>query len=148
MPPLMVCCQQLVQSRARSPERENQQRIFRTLLAMDVDVEEKAANSNETPLVVLQKRKGFAEETRLLLGAGADPNRLVGTGNGIYGELSALHVAAYHGLVENVEALLEAGATVDLADGDGRHGTALDVARARGKKKVVELLKRAGSPEP
>ncbi len=147
-PPLAACCQRLVKSPARGPVRENQRQMFRAILALGVDVDRPTV-TRQTALFVLQGKKGFVEETRALLGAGADPNRLVGSdlGGKLYGEFAALHAAAYYGLVENCRALIEAGADVGMIDGDGCHGTALMIARARGKKKVVELLLQHGAKE-
>jgi ankyrin repeat protein len=69
---------------------------------------------------------------RLLLGAGVDPNATYAHA------LTALMWAAGYGRTDTADALLKAGARVDLRDDRGK--TALDIAREENFPETVKLL--------
>ena len=78
-----------------------------------------------------------AEEVRGLLNAGANPHSLGDD------EMTALHVAAYHGNWDAVEMLLMKQANVNLRDNYGE--TPLE--KAGGNDKIVNLLQKHGATE-
>ena len=69
----------------------------------------------------------------LLLQAGATVDAVGNNG------WTALHLAAYHGYIQVVEALLNAGADKAVKDKNGR--TALDDAQRKNHPAVVKLLR-------
>ena len=75
------------------------------------------------------------EATQFLLSHGADPNARENGDN-----VTPLHLAAAHGLLESVRILLDAGADPSIPDGDGV--TALEHARSRGYDEIAALLSR------
>jgi ankyrin repeat protein len=107
--------------------------------AHDVDLSEALAASISI---------GDAEGVRLLLAAGADPNR--GFSGDLLGEdhapdpVLALHAAIeHHGSTELVGALLDAGAAPSAADADGRSPHQL--AARHGRADLARLLVRYGA---
>lgn len=82
--------------------------------------------------------KSIIEFVRFMLSVGADPNRLARDRRG-----AMLHFAAWDGLIEIVQVLLDAGADVNLQDATG--STALNQAVFAGKKEVAMLLLERGA---
>jgi ankyrin repeat protein len=83
-------------------------------------------------------REGWTEALAVLLAAGADPAEADGGG------VTALHLAADRGHTACVDALLRAGAPVDLATTERRF-TALQLAAMHGHDECVALLLAAGA---
>ncbi len=80
------------------------------------------------------------DAVNLLLGAGADPDAVTPDGE------SALHQAAKAGKLDIVRALAENGATLDLADGEGK--TALEIVEAMEPREPPPLTgAQAGRPQ-
>jgi serine/threonine-protein phosphatase 6 regulatory ankyrin repeat subunit B len=89
-----------------------------------------ADEEGKTPLHVAVERDRTGQMTKLLLDAGADPNRIApATANDSrYRGKSPLQTAAKHGLAGTVDHLLRAGANANYRDAEGR--TALHIALA------------------
>ncbi|CEG41511.1 hypothetical protein L914_06165 [Plasmopara halstedii] len=87
-----------------------------------------------TALMVAAMKKNGADPVRALIDVGAD---LEATDEGKR-RSTALHYAAYHNRVAQLELLLNAGANVFALNGKGH--TALDVARLRGRKEAAAAL--------
>ncbi|NOS68375.1 MAG: hypothetical protein HOP33_00395 [Verrucomicrobia bacterium] len=79
------------------------------------------------------------DATRVLLKAGADPNRQY-----FLTKDTPLHRAAKHGSLEVVEMLVEAGADISITNKEGK--TAEQMAKRHGHKEIVEFL-RTCSPQ-
>ncbi len=71
------------------------------------------------------------DAVKLLLAAGANPDAVTPDGD------AALHMAAKDGRIEIVRALAEGGATLDLADGEGK--TALEIVEAMPPREAPPL---------
>ncbi|KAG7398579.1 hypothetical protein PHYBOEH_010853 [Phytophthora boehmeriae] len=87
-----------------------------------------------TSLMVAASKKSGAEAVRALIELGAHLD-VIDTGKH---KGTALHHAAYHNRVAQLELLLSAGANMFILNGKGH--TALDVARLRGRKEAVAAL--------
>ena len=91
-------------------------------------------------LLIEAASQGDTEKVHALLALGADVNdkdkKLGGT---------ALMYAANIGHTNTVHALLAEGADVNAKDNDGN--TALMIAKKRGHKEIVRVLKEAGAKE-
>lgn len=136
-------CERLV--RSWGDEKAALEKMYRMFIdrEVEVDIPDK---SNITPLFYFQSQKGFVAETKELLARGADINRQANDmaemmrtyfeeGVGV----SPLMLAASKGLTQNVELLLESNADVTLKNGEGN--TARDLAEARRKKKVANMIR-------
>ncbi len=110
------------------------------------------------PLLLRAVHLGLVETVRAMLAAGADPNTrgllrktadlpgsLMETVYTLFGDAPALVIAAAGGRREIVEALVEAGADVDLHDDHGR--TALAAARQASHAEVAAFLEERGASE-
>ncbi len=96
-----------------------------------------AGGTNGNTLLNLAVSVKRPDAVRLLLDAGADPNRANNRG------WTPLHQAAYSNQPQTAQALLDAGAAVDLsARGDG--GTPLVVALFWGHREMADLLSGHG----
>ena len=82
---------------------------------------------------------GHVDIVRLLLQRGADPDAIASDGH----DSTPLRIAIMFGRDESVDALLEGGATVDLADSEGN--TAIFGAAALGHATIVESLVDRGA---
>ncbi|PNH03326.1 Serine/threonine-protein phosphatase 6 regulatory ankyrin repeat subunit A [Tetrabaena socialis] len=97
----------------------------------------RAKNADEEALVVAAKEGALPEVLRLLSDPAANPNVQDA------GCSTALHCASWKGHKVVVEALLQAGAALEAADGYGM--TALHCASFKGHEEVVEALLLAGA---
>jgi ankyrin repeat protein len=107
--------------------------VFRVLIKKGADLN--VSESGWTPLVHAAYR-GYMKPLKALLKAGADVNKQSEDD----GTTALIH-AAQKGKETAVMFLLKAGADIGLKDKWGR--TALDNARKRGQKGVVEILEKA-----
>jgi hypothetical protein len=89
---------------------------------------------NKFPALHSAAMQGHADAVALLLDNGANVNRVVDFEN------SALNMAASEGHTDVVRVLFDRGADVCYKSASG---TARDIARARGRKELAELLKAA-----
>ncbi|XP_049797303.1 poly [ADP-ribose] polymerase tankyrase-1-like [Schistocerca nitens] len=105
----------------------------RLLLEAGAAVDAREIKGKQKTPLHLAAEEGDAAVTRLLLRATADPNARDCRG------WRPLHLAATYGHAEVAAALLDAGADRGATTGDGR-GTALDIARESGYRRVVEML--------
>jgi ankyrin repeat protein len=137
------------------------------LIQKGVDVNELDAHQ-DAPLVIAAY-KGLTEIVRALLEAGADvaavDPQMKGTAlhaaayagrteaarlliahhididrQGPYNGYTALHDAIWQNNVETAKVLIEAGARLDIKSKDGQ--TALDMAKARGRKEIAALIEQ------
>lgn len=118
-----------------SASTERRLQAVRVLLGAMADPNAADTQGN-TPLFEAT-RSGDAELVSMLIAAGAQVNARNGAG------ATPLLLAAQFGLHEIASALLEASADRDARDGEGR--SVLEVARAGGHARVVELLERTAS---
>ncbi|MEO0620975.1 MAG: ankyrin repeat domain-containing protein [Pseudomonadota bacterium] len=81
---------------------------------------------------------GQAECVRLLLAAGADPNRF--NAPGLHGHTAPIHQAVYSDALETVQALIEGGADPDLPD-RSYGGTALGWAIHNDRPRIAAWLR-------
>jgi len=109
------------------------------LIDHGADVNARLHTTGETPLILVALR-GYTEIVEALLAHGADVNAQ----NEINGE-TALMRASYVGFLDTVKVLLAHGADVNIQDFSGE--TALTMAGYGDHAGIVELLKKAGSPE-
>lgn len=89
------------------------------------------------PLFCIEHSASSESFVKLLMKLGVDPNAVES------GSYTPLMKFAYDGNVEVVGALLQYGATVNIATADGK--TALSEAVAQGNDAVVEVLLKAGA---
>jgi ankyrin repeat protein len=86
--------------------------------------------------LALASANGHKEVVKMLIDAGADPNRHSGPDN------SPLYEAASKGHTEIVRLLLDAGASI--ASEDGLYTAVMALAACNGRKEIVQLLADAG----
>ncbi len=145
----------------------NDIRSVQNLIQKGVDVNELDANQ-DAPLVIAAY-KGYTEIVRKLLEAGADvaavDPEMKATAlhaaayagrteaarlliaykididkQGPYNGYTALHDAIWQNNVETAKVLIDAGARLDIKSKDGQ--TALEMAKARGRKEIAALIER------
>ncbi len=108
-------------------------RAVRTLLTDHADIDVNARNrSGATALFLAVHKDGNSEVVRLLLVAGADPNRAD------FERTMPLITAVRPGQLDVVRLLVEAGATLDVSNRDG--DTPLTNAAAWGSGEIVQYL--------
>ena len=137
------------------------------LIQKGVDVNELDANQ-DSPLVIAAY-KGYSEIVKKLLEAGADITavdpEMKATAlhaaayagrteaaqvliaykididkQGPYNGYTALHDAIWQNNIETAKVLIEAGASLEIKSKDGQ--TALDLAKARGRKEIAALIEQ------
>ncbi len=106
------------------------------LVAAGADLE--ARSTRRTPLMLAAVGAGGKTVTALL-DAGANPTA---GDRGFFGA-TALHIAAYNGNVEAIDALLAAGVDIDIKE--GTQGTPLIYAAIRGQTEAVQHLVDLGA---
>lgn len=84
--------------------------------------------------------KGSKNLLKIMIGSGIDVNFRMGQPEGLPGECSLLHIAAYRGDVKICKYLISRGARVDIQDGCDR--SPLYYAQTKQHNRVVELLKQ------
>jgi ankyrin repeat protein len=144
--------------------QQGQEDFVRLLLAKGADVNARVQNDATVLVIAVKGAHPNCKMARLLLDKGANANELV------WGSTVLMEAAAYSGDTDCLQALFEKGANIDAKDKVGqtplfyaaKYGpvsnvewllkngadpnvisygkTALDVARERGKKEVVEYL--------
>ena len=130
-----------------SCERGVPEIVKEVLKAEGLDVNE-VFGDGATPLLVVSIR-GFAEVVKVLLNAGADPDKLCVQGHHpdgtplLYSALWLSCSKVREGQVSVVKELLRGNASVDLADQDG--ATALVLACESGFVEAVRMLIEAGA---
>ncbi len=78
---------------------------------------------------------GRTEAARLLIAYKIDIDK-----QGPYNGYTALHDAIWQNNVETAQVLIDAGAKLDIKSNDGQ--TALELAKARDRKKIVALIEQ------
>ena len=86
--------------------------------------------------------KGSKHLLKIMVSSGIDVNARMGHPEGLPGECSLLHIAAYRGDVKMCKYLLSRGARVDIRDSCDR--TPLYYAQNKQHGRVMELLKQRG----
>ncbi|EMO61788.1 ankyrin repeat protein [Leptospira borgpetersenii serovar Pomona str. 200901868] len=112
--------------------------LLKMYIDLKLDVNE-PSNSSETPLHKASYR-GYDKIVKLLLENGAKVNPLTKKlSNLSSGGDTPLHYAVLSGKLSTAKILLEHGADKTIKDGDGK--TPLDIAKKKGDKELIELLK-------
>ncbi|HEY9319089.1 MAG TPA: ankyrin repeat domain-containing protein [Achromobacter sp.] len=117
---------------------------YREILALTLQhgADLKSTNRYGGTALIPACERGHVEVVKTLLQAGVDPNHV--NRLGWTGLLEAIILSDGGPRHQQIVALLiEGGADVNLADGDGR--TPIAHARQRGQREMVQLLERAGA---
>jgi ankyrin repeat protein len=110
--------------------------VVKELLALGADLNASGSNGVTVLLAALQDA-AHANIARLLIDSGADVNAADGQG------LTPLMTAIYAGSLEMTLYLLEKGADINFKNSKG--WTALDLAKQKEDRKLIQALHRAGS---